>query len=921
MSRLIGIIILLGLIIPIPCHARDIIDLNGEWQFRADPQDVGKTEKWYLPETEFDKKINVPGAWNTQGVGEPAESLFYKFAGSGWYRKHVSVPKSWLGKEMYICLDGVYRTADVWINGDHQGTTNGYLTPIRHEIAYLIVKDWTIDIVIRVDGRRNPESDILSGSMDLAKLPGAEWGGILGNVWLETTEKSWIENAYVTPRRNSDVVEVIVDTGSRIIYGGSAEQQPDFVLQADIYDQTGKHVGSNVSYKILPSLYPDFVMVKIEDIKRWSPDSPYLYTLDVRLYKEDEELDYYTTTFGVREFATDGDKFTLNGKPIFLRGYIDDCVFPNTLAPPVDKSVYLERFKTARKYGFNFARCRSWAPPKDYLDAADETGIMLQVELPSNRVEPPNHMSAGQFPQYYIDQWQTMIRLRRSHPSIIAWGMFDTEWNANIGAIQLYEEARKIDTSRLLIDWNDNPPLKTGEKPRATADYLSIKFDKPGDYDLSASKLSKPVVISGLGEYGTIPNLDQRSLFSRAVRPYWLINRQAIAAHQGLSDQLDKWVDNSNKLQAAAFKSDIEAARLSNDIRGYNLCSLQDNFSITNGVLDIFFQPKGIIADEFKRFNAPTVLLMQSKRRSYRTGETAQVVFSVSRYEDAASNNAKLSWKLQDGDKTLVSGEKTDLKIGSDGLQNLLEVDLKMPGGSARKLSLIAELDGSNGKRSNSWDFWVFPSERADLSDTVCLSGLIGLTEMYPKAQFSNSGEISSNCALLVASELTKSVINYLDGGGKVLLLGPTKSLPLSKSGYWPSSGDPEKDGNAGTLIDTQHPAMKLMPGQDWCEPYYRSLLTDSYACVLSSLPQPLKPIIRCLDSSTDMKSRAYLFEARVGKGKLMVGAMNFQDSLEQADPAGCYLLDCLIKYALGPKFEPAAELDKQYLENLIAAP
>lgn len=922
MNRLIGIFILMGLMISAPCYARDVIDLAGEWQFRADPQDIGKTEKWYLSETEFDKKIIVPGAWNPQGIGEPAESLFYKFAGPGWYRKRVSVPKSWHGKEMYVCFDGIYRSADVWINGEHQGAVNGYLTPARYEIAYLIIKDWNIDIVVRVDGRRGPEVDLLSGSMDITELPGAEWGGIYGKVWLETTEKSWIENAYVVPRRNSDVVEVIVDTGSRVIYGGSAEQQPDFVLQADIYDHAGKHVGSNVSYKMLPSLFSDFIMVQIEDIKRWSPDSPYLYTLDIRLYKQDEEIDYYTTTFGVREIATDGDRFTLNGKSVFLRGFIDDCVFPNTLAPPTDKSVYVERFKIAKKYGFNFARCRSWAPTQDYLDAADEAGIMLQVELPADPVQAPKSLSAEQIAQYYIDQWQTMIKPRRSHPSIIAWGMFDAKPNGGVSPAALYEEARKIDSSRLLVDWNDNPPLKTDEQPRVTADFLPIKFDKPGKYDLNSPKPTKPVVISGLGEYGTIPSLDQRSLFSRGARPYWLINRQAIAAHQGLTEQLDKWVDNSNKLQAAALKADIEAARLSNGVRGYTLRSLQDNWSNTNGVLDIFFHPKGISGDEFKRFNAPTVLLMESKRRSYHTGETAQVSFLVSRYEGVASDGAKLTWKLSDNDKIIASGEKTDLEIGADGLHELLQIDLKMPSdGAARKLSLAAELSDSSGKYSNSWDFWVFPSERADLPSAVCLSGLVGMTAIYPKARFSNSAEVSSDCTLFVASELTKSVIYYLDGGGKVLLLGPTKALPLSKSGFLPSPGDPEKDGIAGTLIDTDHPSMESMPGQDWCGLYYYSLLTDSYACVLSSLPQPVKPIIRCLDSSTDMRAKAHLFEARVGKGKLLVGAMNFQDALGEGDAAGCYLLDCLIKYALGPKFEPAAELDREFIENLITAP
>lgn len=929
MVRLIGLFLILGLVLPIPCAARDMIDLSGQWEFAADAKDVGKAEEWFKPEVEFDKKITVPGAWNTQGIGEPSESLFSGFAGPGWYRRQVSVPQSWQGKEMYLCLDGVYKSADIWVNGEHLGTHTDYLTQFRVEIAYLIIKNWTIDIVIRVDGRRSPDSDRLYGAMDLIGLSSAEWGGITGRVWLETTEKSWIENAYVKTRTGSDVLEVIVETQSRILYGGSAEQQPEFILQADIYDHAGKHVGSNVSYKMLPAMLPDFIMADIENPTRWTPQSPYLYSLDVRLYKEDVELDYYTTKFGIRDFTAEGDKFFLNGKPVFLRGYIDDCIFPNTIAPPVDKNVFKERFKTAKDYGFNFVRCRSWEPPKEYLDAADEVGILVQIDLPTSQPRSSRANPSPELDQYYQDQWQNMIKPRRSHPSIIAWGMFD-DGPANRSLFsEMYATAKRIDSARLLVDNNNNPLPKADEKPGVTLDFLPVKFsDRPEiglggkKYDLGGWRPAKPVIINELGRFGTLPNLDQRKLFSRGVRPYWLFSQQAIADHNGIADQLDKWVECSNKLQAAALKSEIESARLAGDIRGYALSSLQDRWAESYGVLDAFFRAKGAAADEFSKFNAASVLLMETDRRSYRAGETAEASIYVSRYEDAPLSDAVLAWKLLDGEITIASGEIKNLKVDSEGLQTLTRVDVKMPAQTAaRKLTLVAELEGGGSSVDNSWNFWVFPADYAKIDSSVCIAGIPLLSEMYPDAKAMDANSDSIDCSLLIASELSAAALDYLEKGGSVLLLGPAASLPVLPSSYVPyiGSGNADKDSNAGTIIDTSHPAMQEMPAQDWCDLMYYNLLTDSRAVNLTALASGIAPIIRCLDLPSQLRSKAYLFEANVGKGRLLVAAMNVQGALEKSDPAAGYFVDRLIKYATGSNFKPAAECEAQQLRKLVS--
>lgn len=912
------------------CYARERIPLSGEWSFRTDPGDVGKTELWYANGAKFDRTVRVPGAWEAQGVGEPSRALFSSYAGVAWYRKQVSVPQSWKGQEMYLNFAGVHRTADVWVNGEYLGNHVGYLTPFRWEIAYLIVRNWTIDIVVRVDGRPHPDVDPLAGCMDVLDLGDTVWGGIHKDVWLETTEKSWVENVFVVPHVDDGLAEVIVETGSRIIYGGSPEPQPEFHLRADIYDQAGKLVGSGVSRQMLPDMGPEFVMVKIDGAKLWSPRRPYLYRVDVRLYKEGQELDKVSDRFGLRELSADGGRFLLNGKPIFLRGFGDDCVFPNTIAPPLDKSVYLARLKTAKDYGFNYIRCHTWMPPKEYLDAADEVGIMVQPEFPLGFME---HYRAAtpEVRQFYQDQWLGMIKSNRGHPSIVAWSMSNESWGGFDLAQSMYLSAKELDPTRLVIDSNGVFPLKAGEKSRVTLDFLTCQFDEwgkmgfnDGKYDLGKWKPDKPVAIHEMGNFGTIPDMGQEKLFAGGVRPFWLVDQRALADKKGVTSQLPKWTANSNRLQVAALKTNIEAARRSRGISGYDQWLLQDYWTGSNGVMDMFYRQKGISAAEFREFNAPTVLLMDSPRRSYWLGETAKVALLVSRYEDAPSAKAKLSWKLLDSGKAVKSGTKTGLAIKADGLQQLAEVALKMPAsGLARKLTLSTEISDANGKVTNSWDFWVFPSGRASVWERVCVGEIKQLAKMYPKARPVDANASPKNCDLLITSQLTGAVVDYLENGGKVLLLGAEKPLPTVPSSYKPYwwLGSPDKDSNAGTVVNATHPALSGMPKQDWCDLDYYGLLTGSHVVLLDDLPARVEPIIRCIDMPSTMRTKAYLFEASVGKGKLLVGAMNFAGALDAGDPAGGYLLDCLVRYAMGPKFAPASALDPAYLRKVIAGP
>ncbi len=759
--------------------------------------------------------------------------------------------------------------------------------------------------------------------MDIMDMPGVEWGGICGSVWIEQTKRAWIENVFVRPRVGMGVAEVTVETGSRTLYG-SPERPPDFHIEADVLDETDKVVGSNRA-AMVPGLEPSYMAVGIDNPKLWSPKSPHLYQVNVRLYFEDTELDSITERFGMREIAADGSRFMLNGKPIFLRGFGDDCVFPNTIAPPADKEVYKARFKIAKEYGFNYVRCHSWIPPKEYLDAADEAGIMVQPELPI-AYAPFYDAGTPELEQFYKDTWVGVIKANRNHPSIVTWSMSNEMWGGFDLAQSLYMSAIQIDPTRLIVDSDGVlPPKKPTSACGPTLDFYSVQFDEAAKmgfedhkYDLGKWKPEKPVVIHEMGNFGTFPNLGEEKLFSGGIRPYWLTDARLLAEKKGVAAQLTKWKTSSDRLQAVALKTNIEAARLAR--RHQRLRSMA-----AAGLLDRLQRRAGHVL-QAERHHArpssgsstrPRCCSWTASRRSYRLGETAAVKLLVSRYEDAPSTDAKLSWKLVDSGKAVRQGQKSGLKITADGLQPLMSVALKMPAsGAARKLTLSAQITDSNGTVSNSWDLWIFPAARAKVSSSVCIAGCEEVAHLYPKARSIGVNATPDRCGLLIASKLTQAGVDYLSAGGKVLLLGGGELLPAVPSTYKPYwwLGNADGDSNAGTVLNNSHPALARMPKADWCNLEWYHLLTGSKAVLLDGFPGHIEPIIRCIDLPSTQRNKAYLFEARVGKGKLLVASMDFRAALRSNDPCAAFFVDELIRYALGPRFAPVAALTAESL-------
>ena len=159
--------------------------------------------------------------------------------------------------------------------------------------------------------------------------------------------------------------------------------------------------------------------------------------------------DYYETTFGVRKISVEGRQLYVNDRPVWLRGTVENCCFPETGYPPTDEDSWMSILTKVREYGLNHVRFHSYCPPEAAFAAADKLGIYLQPEGPSW----PNHgvkLRRGQkIDEYLLEESKRIVDTYGHHPSFVMmaagnepagdWVAYCNDW---VKAMKRYDPSR-----------------------------------------------------------------------------------------------------------------------------------------------------------------------------------------------------------------------------------------------------------------------------------------------------------------------------------------------------------------------------------------------------------------------------------------------------------------------------------------------
>ena len=350
-------------------EGRERLELNGKWQFRLDPDNVGLAQRWFMADVDYPDQIQVPGCWQAQGFGQPRGHLRHDYQGKAWYRRAVDVPKDWSGKRIWIYIGAASNTADVYCNGQKVGGVEGFLTPHEFDVTDAVRPGSENVITCCVDSRGVAPR----GMFNMI----GRWGGLNREVFLEARSDPMINDLFVIPdiKNRAARTQVVL----RRHTAAEAWQGELTVRVAPVAGGETHEARSTVRFAAGQRESEKVVIgVKLDSIRTWSPEDPFLYRVEVRLHDEGELVDLIRDRFGMRELSVgEGGVLLLNGQPYFIRGLGDDSVEVITGIQYPDKQIYVDRLRMIKRYGFNAIRFLSHTPIKEYFEAADEVGVLL----------------------------------------------------------------------------------------------------------------------------------------------------------------------------------------------------------------------------------------------------------------------------------------------------------------------------------------------------------------------------------------------------------------------------------------------------------------------------------------------------------------------------------------------------------------
>ncbi|HET6295704.1 MAG TPA: LamG-like jellyroll fold domain-containing protein [Kribbella sp.] len=402
-------------------------NLNGLWQFAAatpgEAPPIGRS---------LAEQVLVPYPI------ESALSGIQRHEDRMWYRRTFTVPNNWRGQRLLLHFGAVDYDAKVWVNGrqvaTHRGGYDGFdvdVTNVLHRSGPQELIVWAEDLTdetFQPIGKQREVGDhgiFYQGS-----------SGIWRTVWMEPVNTSSIDRLQLTPELGTSSLKVTADTS------GPAG------LDVEVTAYDGKRKVATVRGKADTEL-----KLSIKNPKLWSPDSPFLYDLKVKLIDRGRTVDQVGSYSGMRSVGkvkgADGKlRLALNGKILFNLSTLDQGFWPDGLnTAPTDEALRFD-LEQHKELGFNTVRKHIKVEPDRWYYHADKLGLMVWQDMPASKTDAMPEPWRAQFEA----ELHEMVEEHKSFTSITTWVPFNEgwgEWNlADTGRIA--DSVKQQDPSRLV---------------------------------------------------------------------------------------------------------------------------------------------------------------------------------------------------------------------------------------------------------------------------------------------------------------------------------------------------------------------------------------------------------------------------------------------------------------------------------------
>lgn len=400
------------------------MDLNGEWSFAFDDENIGLGRHWEKKRLEL--RITVPFVYQCEKA-ELADHDGHRLGFNGqeppyhpvlWYSRSFMLDGVLPDDEVLLNFNAVDYKAHVWINGNLVAVHEGGYSPFSIPISPYVEKGENM-IAVRVEDYHDNAQP--RGKQIWTEKPWGCWytpsSGIWQDVWLSFTKKARFTACRITPDLDKRMATFEIEYSHAVGKGQKIEIELGY--EGAVTTTLLTDVDEYRQFLHLHITQPN----SVDDIHAWSPERPRLYDVKLRLYTSDMILlDEVSTYFGMRKVSVRNGQVLLNNRPLYQRLILDQGYWPESLLTPPDEDALRKDLDLMKQMGFNGVRMHQKFESPWFYYLADVMGILVWAELPSAYC-----FSTDEVENVHRDLLQS-VRALYNHPSIITWVPFNESW-------------------------------------------------------------------------------------------------------------------------------------------------------------------------------------------------------------------------------------------------------------------------------------------------------------------------------------------------------------------------------------------------------------------------------------------------------------------------------------------------------------
>lgn len=871
------------------------------------------------------------------------------YVGKAWYKRTVTIPAGSARTAYRLFLERPHIATSVWVNGIRIATGDGAPSADKYIANSLSVPhvynlgdalhegENTIAIMVDNDPKA---ANVGQDSHSITDQTQGDWNGIVGRIELQAATHIYDVQVYPDIDKRQ--------ARGRLRLGGiGAREAVAVTISAESFNTAKRHIIANepVAATLLSgdTTVMELTLDMGDGMLLWDEFCPQMYRLNVEVagkaHKSSAER-----YFGMRKIEIRDKMFYVNGREVQLRGTVENCCFPLTGYPPTDLDSWMRLFETCKRWGLNHVRFHSYCPPEAAFTAADLTGIYIQPEGPSW----PNHgvrLGRGEYiDTYLIDESRRIVNEYGNHPSF-AFFAFGNEPAGNWvkWCTEKIPVMKGLDPRHLYCGfsvgggWAWQPAtefaVKAGARgldswrrsqPEAVVNYTD-KITTYNGKDMPGTPITIPFVSHETGQWCVFPNFAEIHKYTGVNKAYNFDIFRDILKANNMENRAHNFLMASGKLQALCYKYEIERHLRTPKYAGFQLLALNDysgQGSAIVGLTDVFFGDKGYItAPEFREFCSPVVPLAKIAKFTYTTDETFRADVELSQFSDAAITSATPHWEIhrepaRQGD-VMALNQEAPVAEGDFATQTLPvgqnislgSVSVPLSGiTQAGKYTLSVSIPGTEAR--NHWDFWVYPTAKDGDSGRKYKKGKREGTRF--------EGDI------FITDSLDAQAQKILRKGGKVLVLAAGRVtygkevrqqfLPVFWNTSWFKMRPPH---TTGIYVESTHPVFNNFPTDYHSDLQWWELVNNAQVMQFTDFPADFQPLVQSIDTWFVSRKIGMLFEARIGRGRLMMTTMDLTKDLSKRHVAR-QMLASIMQYMRSDDFQPRYTLGAEVVSDLF---